>query len=248
MAFIAKPKQPVKEKFIPLVAIREGVIFPHTETVLTFGRRKSINAIATAYKSDKTVVLVSQNNPNVHDPKKEDLYTVGIIATVERTLKTDNELNALVKGVKRVHIKSIKEENSFSYAEVSDLDEVVDEGKQIDALAKHLTTQLKKAVSLGKSVEFLNFMKLMSGVSSAELADQVASVLDIRTNEKQKLLETVVVKDRLDAVITHLTHELKVLEIERNIASKTQKKFDKSMKEAVLRERLKTIKKELGEG
>jgi len=90
-------------------------------------------------------------------------------------------------------------------------------------------------------------MKLMSGVSSTELADQVASVLDIKTEEKQTILEMVNVKDRLEAVIEHLSHELKVLEIERNIASKTQKKFDKSMKEAVLRERLKTIKKELGE-
>lgn len=247
MAFIVKPKSPQEQSFYPLVAIREGVIFPHTESVLTFGRQKSISAITAAYKSDKQVVLVTQKDANVHDPTQNDLYQVGILATVERTLKTDNELNALVKGIKRVKLVEFKEEGSFPYAKIQELPDTVEDSKEIEAISKHLTSELKKAVSLGKSVEFLNFMKLMSGVSSSELADQVASVLDIRTEEKQSILETTIVKDRLRTVLDHLTHEIKVLEIERSIASKTQKKFDKSMKEAVLRERMKTIKKELGE-
>lgn len=248
MAIIIKSQNTNETPFLPLVAIREGVIFPHTETVLTFGRPKSINAVTAAYKSDKQVILVTQKDPNKHDPGKDDLFEVGIIATIERTLKTDNELNALIRGIKRVRITNIKDEGNLAYAQAYELEEIGDDAnREVEALSKHLTGELKKAVSLGKSVEFLNFMKLMSGVSSSELADQVASVLDIKTEEKQVLLETLDVKIRLEAVITHLTHELKVLEIERNIASKTQKKFDKSMKEAVLRERLKTIKKELGD-
>lgn len=249
MAFIIKPnkKDSNKTKFIPMVAIREGVIFPHTETVLTFGRQKSINAVTASYKSDKQIVLVTQKKSNIQDPQKKDLYSMGTLANTDRTLKTDSELNALIRGLSRVKIVSIKEEAGYKFAEIEKVDEVMEDTKEIEALSKHLTTLLKKAVSLGKSVEFLNFMKLMSGVGSSELADQVASVLDLKTEEKQKLLEKVVVKDRLKEVIGHLAHELKILEIERNIASKTQKKFDKSMKDAVLRERMKTIKKELGE-
>ncbi|MFC1653380.1 endopeptidase La [Patescibacteria group bacterium] len=247
MAFIIKTKKSSEKMYLPMVAIREGVIFPHTETVLTFGRQKSVNAITAAYKSDKQVVLVTQKNSKTHDPKQSDLYSVGIIANIERTLKTDNELNALVRGMKRVRIESVKEEAGYKFAEITEISEIMEDSKEIEALSKHLTSQLKKAVSFGKSVEFLNFMKLMSGVGSSELADQVGSVLDISTKDKQKLLETAVVKNRLKSVIEHLTHELKVLEIERNIASKTQQKFDKSMREAVLRERMKTIQKELGD-
>jgi ATP-dependent Lon protease len=249
MAFTIKTNKDSKAKeFIPMVAIREGVIFPHTETVLTFGRQKSINAITASYKSDKQIVLVTQKNSNVQDPKQSDLYSVGILANTDRTLKTDDELNALIRGLYRVKIISVKDEAGYKFAQIEKIEEVMEDTKEIEALSKHLTTLLKKAVSLGKSVEFLNFMKLMSGVGSSELADQVASVLDLKTEEKQKLLEEIIVKNRLSEVIGHLAHELKVLEIERNIASKTQKKFDKSMKDAVLRERMKTIQKELGEG
>ena len=165
MAFIIKTNEPSAEQFYPLVAIREGVIFPHTESVLTFGRQKSINAVTAAYKSDKQVVLVTQKDPNKHDPLKEDLFAMGILATIERTLKTDNELNALVKGLQRVIIRSVREEGNYSYVGVIKIDEVPDDSREVEALSKHLTSELKKAVSLGKSVEFLNFMKLMSGVS-----------------------------------------------------------------------------------
>ena len=211
-----------------MVAIREGVIFPHTETVLTFGRQKSVNAVTASYKSDKQIVLVTQKDVNTHDPNQKDLYSVGILAKIERTLKTDNDLNALIRGVKRVRIESIKHEAGYKFAEITEIPEIMEDTKEVEALSKHLTSLLKKAVSHGKSVEFLNFMKLMSGVSSQELTDQVASVLDISTEQKQDLLETTEIKKRLEMVIEHLTHELKVLEIERNIASKTQKKFDKS--------------------
>jgi ATP-dependent Lon protease len=115
------------------------------------------------------------------------------------------------------------------------------------ALINHITAELKKAVNLGKSVDFLSFMNIMSGLTPAELSNHVAAILDIKPNEKQLLLENRNVKNRLIKIAEHLTHEVKILEIERKIASKTQEKFDKSVKEAVLRERLKTIEKELGQ-
>lgn len=247
MAIILKSQTQPNAPRIPLVAIREGVIFPHTESVLAFGRPKSVNAVMASYKGDKRIIFVSQKDANIHDPEPRDLYKVGTLATIERTLNTDGELNALVRGVKRVRIELVENRKPFMLAQVSEILEVEENSQEMEALTHHLTDKLKKAVSYGKSVEFLNFMKLMSGVSASELADQVANILSIDTKKKQDLLETPVVKERLKKITNHLSHEVKVLEIERNIASKTQKRFDKSMRDAVLRERLKTIKKELGD-
>ena len=114
-------------------------------------------------------------------------------------------------------------------------------------MSKHLLNEFKKAVNLGKAVEFLNFMKLMSGVQAPELVDQIAAALDLPAKDKQQILETTDLITRFQLVIDKLSHEIQVLEIEKNIASKTQKKFDKNMRENVLRERLQTIQKELGE-
>ena len=117
----------------------------------------------------------------------------------------------------------------------------------MEAFTKHILGEFKRAVNLGKSVEFLNFMKLMSGAGPSELADQIASTLELSNAKKQDLLETAEVKRRLEKIIDHLAKEIKVLEIEHNIASKTQKHFDKHIREQVLRERMRTIRKELGE-
>lgn len=246
---ILLPNRPTKSKSepLPIVAIRDGVVFPHTEAVLTFGRPRSVNAVNHAYKTTRKIIFVTQKDSSILNPTQKDLYTVGTLATIERTLKTNEDLNALIRGQKRVRIKSIKVMDPFMKAVIIEIPEIEEKSEETEALSKHLTREFKKAVSFGKSVEFLNFMKLMSGVDAGELADQIANVLEIRTSDKQKILETVEIKLRLKEVINFLAHEIKVLEIERNIASKTQKKFDKSMREAVLRERMRTIQKELGD-
>jgi ATP-dependent Lon protease len=237
----------LKQAWVPVVAIREGVIFPSTETVLTFGRQKSIQAIHEAMRGDKRVVFVSQRKDSIQDPGVTDLYTIGSLAVVDRTLKNDRELNALVRSVSRVRIEKLDENGAFLRALITDVYDIVDESPEIEALTKHLLTVFKQAVSLGKSVEFLNFMKLMSGAGPGELADQIASTLEISLTKKQQLLETAEVRRRLERVTEYLSKEVKVLEIERNIASKTQKQFDKHVREQVLRERMRTIRKELGE-
>ena len=237
-----------QDQLLPVIAIREGVVFPNTESVLTFGRRKSVLAINESLKSDKRVVLVSQKQDSIAEPTGSELFEIGTLAVVERTLKTNDEVNALVRGISRVKILKIDEQSLFLRATIQELFEVSEITPEVEALTKHLTNQFKTAVNHGKSVEFLNFMKLMSGVSPAELADQIASTLEISTVKKQAMLEQLDVKLRLEMVSQALDREVKVLEIERNIANKTQKKFDKHMRETVLRERLKTIQRELGEG
>lgn len=236
-----------KEVLVPVVAIREGVIFPSTETVLTFGRPRSINAIYEAMRGEKKIVFLSQKKDSIQDPTAQELYSIGTLSFVDRTLKTDKELNALVRGLTRVRIERLDESGPYLRAVISEIHDIVDQSPESEALTKHVLNEFKQAVNLGKSVEFLNFMKLMSGAGPSELADQIASTLEITTAKKQQLLETAEVRLRLERIIEHLAKEIKVLEIERNITNKTQKKFDKHVREQVLRERLHTIKKELGD-
>lgn len=232
---------------IPLIPLRDVVVYPTNEVVLTFGRKKSIAAVNAALSKDKMVALFAQRDSNLDDPQAGDLYEVGTLCMVERTLKTDGELNALVRGIARIKLVSIVEESPFQAVQVEEIEDSVVSSEELEALARHLTTQFREAVNLGKSVEFTNFMRLMSGVSISELSDQIAPTLSISLEQRQNILETLDLKARLYKINDFLAKELKVLEIEKSIANKTQEKFSKNMKEAVLRERMNTIKAELGE-
>lgn len=241
------PQKENKDTIVPLVPLRTGVVFPHTEVVLTFGRSKSIAAINAAFRADRLICFVTQKNPRVTDPNPSDFYRIGTLCSLQRTLKTNGEINALVKGVSRVRIEEVTSIEPFLLAAVSKIPEITEESDEVKALTKHLKSQLKKAVNLGKPIDFLVFMHIMSDISPEELVDQTANFLDIRNEEKQQLLEIPQVKVRLEKVSDHLSHELKVLEIESSINIKTQKKFDKTMRKTILRERMKTIQRELGE-
>lgn len=237
-----------KRHNVPIVPVRDVVIFPTNEIVLTFARKESIKAINQALAaSPKHIAIFTQKSSDIDNPKASDLYTIGTLASVERTLKNDDELNVLVKGLKRVKLKGINTTESVQLAEVEEVSETTLFDEELEALARRVSALFKDAVGMGKSVEFMNFMRLMGGVSASELSDQIAAVLNVNTTTRQKLLETLDLKVRLYAINDLLTKEVKVLEIEKSIASKTQEKFSKHMKETVLRERLETIKAELGE-
>lgn len=236
------------DQALPVVPIREGVLFPSTESVLTFGRSISLNAIKEAQKTKKMVVLLTQHNPEQEIPGPTDLHLIGTLAVIEKTIHVDGSVNALVRGIKRVKIREfISLTTRLITATAEELAEIETVDAEMQAMVQHLQKEFRKAVHMGKPVEFLNFMKLMGGVTNGELVDQIASTLSIKTHEKQALLEEIDVKKRVRKVTEHLAHELKVLEIEKDVVAKTQEKFDKHMRDSVLRERLRTIQKELGE-
>lgn len=243
---ILKP-QKSETMVLDAIPIREGLLFPSTESVLSFGRQLSLNAIKNLGSSKKTVVLVSQKDPQVNLPEAKDLYEIGTLAVVEKKLETEDNINALVKGISRVKIIRFVSTSPKLVVEVQKLEETEETAAENTVLVTHLQNEFRKAVHMGKPVEFLSFMKLMGGVTNGELVDQIASTLTIRTDQKQQLLETTSVTQRLKLVLAHLAHEIKVLEIEKDVVHKTQEKFDKHMRESVLRERLKTIQKELGD-
>lgn len=236
-----------KDKIYPVIPLRDGAVFPSTEAILTFGRTKSINAVETAYAQNKQVVIVMQKSPLISDPHIADLYLVGTVCQIDRMLKTENELNALVRGINRIKILSFEESDNYLNAKVVELPDEPASGEEVTALCNHIINQLRYAVNLGKNVDFLAFMNIMSKNEPASLANQVAAILDIKSVEKQKLLETVNVQKRLELVSGYITKETKVLELEKKIASKSQEHFNKSVRDTILRERLKTIEKELGE-
>lgn len=239
---------PVDQLKLPVVPLKEGILFPATESVLTFGRKISLTGLKAATQNPKKlVILVAQKKTSIVNPKAKDLYEIGTLAVVERTIKTDDTVNALVRGIGRIKIQQFTQEKPYLEATATRVRDIELNDDETKALANHLQKSFRKTVQMGKPVEFLNFMKLLSGVKAGELADQIASTLNLSTQIKQSILEIIDVKERLKTVADHLSREIKILEIEKDVVYKTQEKFDKHMRESVLRERLRTIQKELGE-
>lgn len=235
------------DKVIPIIPIRDGIIFPHTDSVLTFGRPKSLAALESSFQHERIVCFVLQKNSRVTDPTINDLYEIGTLSRIERMIRTDGEINAQVKGLQRVKILSYEEHDSYLLAHVAEIEDVVEDSPEIKALCNHISNEFRRAMNLGKSADFLVFMNIMSETSPSELSDLAASVLDLKPQERQQLLEMVHVKERLEKIVELLAKEIKILELEKRIANKAQERFEKGAREAILRERLKTIEKELGE-
>jgi ATP-dependent Lon protease len=232
---------------LPVVPIRDGIVFPGSEMILTFGRQRSVSAIEAAYNAGRRVILVMQKNSNINDPTSNDLFQYGTVAEIVQMMRNEGEINALVRGISKIEITSFETVDPFFIAKYAEVADVVEDDDETKALFNHLTNELRQAVKMGKSVDFLTFMNIMSGISPQTLSHQLAGILDIKPTERQELLEIISVKARLEKEAALLAKEIKVLELEKKIASKTQEKFEKNVREQVLRERIKTIEKELGE-
>ena len=236
------------EKVIPIIPIRDGIIYPNTDSVLTFGRPKSLAALEISFSQERIVCFVLQKSSKINDPTPEDIYRIGTLSRIERMIKSEGEINAQVKGISRVRINSIHENNNFLIGSVEELAETLDDSPEVKALSNHLINEFRRAMNLGKTTDFFVFMNIMSPDNPpSQLADLIASVLDVKPSQKQELLEQTDVKKRLEKVAEYLSKEIKVLELEKKIESKTKERFEKGAREVILRERLKTIEKELGE-
>lgn len=232
----------------PVIAIRDGIVFPSTENVLVFGRSKSVDAMKAAMEKSRKVVLVMQRKLELDNPKVDDLYTVGVLAEIDKIATGDKgQMNALVKGVQKVKITKFTQTTPFFEAEIEEMVDNTEENEEIMAIVKYISGQIKKAINLGKTIDFVFLMNILNINSSHDFSNQVAMVLDIKTEERQGLLEETDLKARLSKEVDYINKEIKVLELEHNISNKTQKKFEKNMKETFLREKMKTIEEELGD-
>ncbi len=233
---------------IPIVAIRGSVVFPHTDTVLSFGRRKSISSINQAFQNDKIIGIFAQKDARTIDPGFEDLYKVGTIATINQMMSTEEEIHAIIRGQARISLVELLAEEPHLIGKVEEIPSLRQNPNEEEALANQIAELFKKAINLGKQAEIMAVMRIVSSkIEPEEMADQVASLLDISTKKKQEILEIGGVKDRLQKVLEYLAHEVNVLEIEQTISVKTQKRFEEQMRKAMLREKKRTIEEELGE-
>ena len=240
---------PIHQTLIPFIGLKEGVIFPETEAVLTFGKPISIAGINHAFSNNEEVCFVSQKDAKTTATSLSDYYLVGTVCRIVKTLPVNEELHAIVKGLFRVKIESIEEKDGLVWALVSEYPEDTSITAEISALSNRAIALIKRASELGKAnIEPGVLTKIIGSSDPLLVSFQISSVLDVKNEEKQKLLENNSLEKRLSFITNHLTEEIKILELEKKIENKTQKRFDDSMKEAVLRERMRAIQKELGEG
>lgn len=233
---------------LPIVAIRGSVVFPHADAILSFGRTKSVAAVNASFQENRVVAIFTQKDPRISDPGAEDLYSIGTLATITQMMTTDGEIHAMIRGQSRIKLVEEVSHEPYLVGQVEELTEKDMDGEEVIALAKKLEDLFRKAVSLGKGVEITIVMRILSHqMTPLEVVDSVASLLNIKTREKQKLLEIFSVKKRLEKVISYLGHEVNVLDLERVISTKTQKRFEDQMRKAMLREKKRTIEEELGE-
>src|SRR3989338_463055 len=236
-----------EQSVYPIVAVRDAIVFTGTENVLVFGRTKSLTGIEEGIKRGNRVVLVMQKSSSIDDPKKEDLYNTAVLAIIEKTVPGEKgEMNVLVKGQEKVKIIQYTKEIPYLEARVSKLEDKVTTDEEAQAMAKYLVSQVKRAINLGKTVDLVFLMNILNIKDPQDFSYQIAVVLDIKTEERQKLLEETDLKLRLRQEVDYINREIKILEIEKNISSKTQQKFEQGMRESFLREKMKTIEEELG--
>ena len=238
-------EEPIR-KLLPLVPLRNLVLFPSVETSIFVGRKETVNAVLHGYNNtNKLIIITTQKSFQTEKPTVKDLYTVGVIARIEHIVQTDGNINAVVRGLSRVNITNLMQFEPFPMVEFVDLPVIPESIEDIQTSADALLNQIKKSMSLGRHFDLPAVIQLQSGVSSSDLADQVCFTVEANVREHQAMLETLIVSQRLRAATEYLVRELKVAEVEQDIEKKTQEKFNNSMKRSVLEERKHQIEKEL---
>src|SRR3990167_10513560 len=148
---------------VPIVAVRDSVIFPRTDTLLSFGRPKSISAVNSAFQSDRVVAIFTQIDPRSTDPEKEDLYQIGTIATITQMMSTEGEVHALVRGQARIKLEEVLSREPYLLGKVSEIPEEIEEAPEVKAMASQLSELFKRAINSGKQAEIMTVMRLISG-------------------------------------------------------------------------------------
>ena len=233
---------------LPLLPLRDIVVFPSMVIPLFVGRDKSISALNEVMKKDKKIILVTQKNSEIDDPKKTDIFMYGCEGNILQLLKLpDGTVKVLVEGMKRVKILDFKDNDKYIVCEYSIFNDLKSKDEDLYPLAATALRRLEKLTSINKKIsnETINTIKQLKDPS--QIADNIASHITATISEKQQIFETVDVKKRLNAIIKIMENETSIIGVEKRIRGRVKTQMEKTQREYYLNEQLKAIQKELGE-
>ena len=233
---------------LPLLPLRDIVVFPNMVIPLFVGRDKSISALNEVMKKDKKIILVTQKNSEIDDPKKTDVFMQGCEGNILQLLKLpDGTVKVLVEGIRRVKILDFKDNEKFILCEFTPQSDLVNKDEDLFPLAATAIRRLEKLTSINKKIsnETINTIKQLKEPS--QIADNIASHITATISEKQQIFETIDVKKRLNAIIKIMENETSIIGVEKRIRGRVKTQMEKTQREYYLNEQLKAIQKELGE-
>ena len=242
-------KEKSETKRLPMMPIRDVVIFPFMMTPFVVGRESSVRALEEAMAGDKKIFLASQHDASIDEPKPNEIYSVGTIVNIVQSLKLpDGNIKVLVEGVERAKVVSVSDEEGFFRAIVRTSTFKVEAGPQLDALISRVTGLFEQYVKLSQNLNYETMIAALRVDEPGKLADTVGANLQLTIEEKQELLEIFDPIERLTRVAEMLDIEIEKLNVDRTIQGRVKRQMEKAQKEYYLNEKIKAIQKELGRG
>jgi ATP-dependent Lon protease len=234
---------------LPLLPLRDVVVFPHMVIPLFVGRPKSIKALEAAMESGRQIMLVAQKAAGKDEPKADDMFDVGCVSSILQMLKLpDGTVKVLVEGVQRANTHSVTETNDYFVGEVTPVQPEADATPEIEALRRAVTQQFDAYVKLNKKIP-PEILTSIAGIDDpGRLADTIAAHLPLKLDAKQAVLDLFAISKRLEKLLELLEHEVDILQVEKRIRGRVKRQMEKSQREYYLNEQVKAIQKELGDG
>ena len=238
----------IKNKDFPMLPLRDVVVYPQLVIPLFVGRAKSISAIEEANNGDKKILLVAQKTAGQDEPEIKDLYKVGTVASILQMLKLpDGTVKVLVEGLERADIKKFDDSGDFWSADINIIKIKEKKDKKTLAFMRSVFSQFDQYVKLNKKIPPEILTSLTSITEPGRLADSIAANLTLKLSEKQNILETIDIRDRLELLLNIMESEIDILQVEKRIRGRVKRQMEKSQREYYLNEQVKAIQKELGE-
>lgn len=233
---------------LPLLPLRDLIIFPHMMMPLFVGRDKSINALEEAMSKQVDIVLAAQKDAKTNNPEPKDIYQIGTVATIIQLLRIpDGTVKVLVEGKRRVRIKNFVPNDNFFQVQCEEISEDSESPVEAAALVRSVKTTFETYVKLNKRIPPEILMRVSTIENPGELADIIVAQLNLKLEDKQKVLEIADASKRLEHLLNLMTGEIEILEVEKKIRTRVKKQMERSQKEYYLNEQMQAIQKELGE-
>lgn len=233
---------------LPLLPLRGLLVYPTMVLHLDVGREKSIRALEQAMVGDNKILLATQEEVQIEEPDAEQIYKIGTVARVKQMLKLPNgTIRVLVEGLQRAKIEEYLQKDEYFLVSVTYLEDEKTDDNEVEALMRSVLNHFEQYIKLSKKISPETFSSVADIEEPGRLADVMASHLPLKMKDKQEILETVNIRDRLEILLTILNNEREVLELERKINNRVKKQMERTQKEYYLREQMKAIQKELGD-